>query len=116
MLLPTRAKHLVQVKLQIKSSFQVHGQRGCRLGTARARSPARRPPPCPPHSGLTFSLDIVLENGSHATNTPGLFQLHIFYGGISASLPASKTLESQRLMENKRTKRLRMEARCFIND
>lgn len=32
-------------------------------------------PSSTPSPLLDLSLDVILENGSHATNTPGIFQL-----------------------------------------
>lgn len=50
--------------------------------TSSTTSPLLRP---------DLSLDIILENGSHATNTLGIFQLYYtIYGGRNGSLPASE--------------------------
>lgn len=87
---PPRGSHLVQVKFQIKSSFRYTANADANLAPRGPARPPQPPQPYPPRSGLIFSLDIILENDSHATNTPGIFQLHIFYGGITVSLPASK--------------------------
>lgn len=57
------------------------------------------PPPLPAKADL--SLDIILENGTHATNIQGIFQVLLFLEGKNVFLPAFRMLYVGPLMENK---------------
>lgn len=90
---PLCLSHLVQVKCNIKSSFRYMVSVDANLAqlrpslspTSSTTSPLLRP---------DLSLDIILENGSHATNTLEIFQLYYtIYGGRNVSLPASEQAE-----------------------